>query len=67
MELIKLLPKPKHPSIKRTYVRKDVNQEQWLQDLHRHCKQYKRCCATANNRDLKRIEDNTNRLLSQAQ
>lgn len=63
MELIKLLPKPKHPTNTRAYVRKDAHQEQWLQDLHRHCKQFKRCCQTTNNRDLKRIEGEVNQLL----
>jgi hypothetical protein len=63
MEIIKLLPKPKHPNHKRTYVRKDVNEPQWLQDLHRHCKQMKRCCQTANNKDLRKIESEVDALL----
>jgi hypothetical protein len=63
MELVRLLPAPKHPTQTRAYVRKDAHQEQWIQDLHRHVKQYKRCCTTANNKDLKRIEDEVNELL----
>lgn len=66
MELIKLLPAPKHPQT-RAYVRKDVHEPQWVQDLHRHCKQFKRCCTTANNKDLRKIEDEVNSLLSQVQ
>jgi hypothetical protein len=63
MELIKLLPKPKRPTETRAYVRKDAHQEQWLQDIHRHCKQMKRCCQTANNKDLRKIESEVNVLL----
>lgn len=66
MEPIKLLPKPVQPKQPRAYVRKDVHQEQWLQDLHRHVKQFKRCCTAANNKDLKRIEDEVNQLLDKA-
>lgn len=66
MEIIKLLPKPVQPKQPRVYVRKDAHQEQWLQDLHRHVKQFKRCCQTANNKDLKRIEDEVNQLLDKA-
>jgi len=63
MKVVKLLPAPKHPVQKRSYVRKDAHQEQWLQDLHRHCKQFKRCCQTANNKDLRKIESEVNVLL----
>ena len=67
MELIKLLPKPKRPTQTRAYVRKDINEPQWIQDLHRHVKQFKRCTTAQNNKDLKRIENEVNTLLSQVQ
>ena len=73
MEIIKLI---KHESVintpqpvkqRKQYTRKDTCQPQWLQDLHRHCKTFKRVCQTNNNRDLNRIESEVYSLLLRLQ
>jgi len=73
MEIIRII---KHKSVVNTpqpvktrkqYTRKDACQPQWLQDIHGHCKTFKRVCQTNNNRDLARIESEVFTLLSQLQ
>lgn len=68
MELIKLLKRPKHP-VQTTKVERVTNHEDVLDftDIERHITQYKRCCTSANNKDLKRIELEVESLLSQVQ
>jgi hypothetical protein len=74
MEIIRIIKQnesvintPQPVKTRKQYTRKDSCQPQWLQDLHRHVKQYKRLCQTNNNKDLKRIEGEVNLLLSQVQ
>lgn len=73
MEIIKLIKQSESvvntPQRKqrKQYTRKDSCQPQWLQDIHRHCKTFKRVCQTKNNRDLARIESEVNSLLLRLQ
>lgn len=74
MELVRIIKQsesvintPQPVKTRKQYTRKDSNEPQWLQDIHRHCKTFKRMCQTNNNKDLKRIEADVYSLLSQLQ
>jgi hypothetical protein len=67
MEIMKLLPKPKHPASKPQQP-PCVRETHWedpldMSDINRHCTQFKRCANATNNKSLKVIECSVDSLL----